>query len=88
MPKKITNNDLFVEFVKLNSRIDEQNEKFVTKEDNHRVLDLVDKVLGEVIAMRQEQTINSQRFDDTDMEIGNLKKRVKRLEDTQPTRQL
>lgn len=81
MPKNITNNDLYVEFVKLNARIDEQNERFVTKEENHKVLDLVDKVLGEVIAMRQEQAVNSQRFDDTDIEIGSLKKRVKKIED-------
>lgn len=92
MPKNITNNDLYVEFVKLNSRIDEQNEKFVTKEEFGQKHDLVmttlDKVLGEVIAMRQEQTINSQRFDDTDQEIDGLKKRVKKLEDYKPTRQL
>lgn len=85
MPKNITTNDLYVEIVKLNSRFDEQDEKFVTKEEFGQKHDLVmttlDKVLGEVIAMRQEQAVNSQRFDDTDIEIGSLKKRVKKTED-------
>lgn len=83
MPKNITNNELLIELIKLNHKVDEQNEKFVTKEENHKVLNLVDRVLGEVIAMRQEQAVNSQRFDDTDQEIGSLKKRVSRLEEKQ-----
>lgn len=92
MPKNITTNDLFIELVKLNSKIEEQNEKFVTKEEFSQKHDLVittlDRVLGEVIAMRQEQSINSQRFDDTGQEIEGLKKRVKKLEDYKPTQQL
>lgn len=59
MPKNITTNDLYVEIVKLNSRFDEQDEKFVTKEEFGQKHDLamttLDRVLGEVIAMRQVQ---------------------------------
>lgn len=87
MTKKITNNDLYVEIIKINSRFDELDEKFVTKEEfsekHNLVMDTLDKVLGEVITTRQEQVANSQRFDDTDKEIGGLKNRVKKLEDKQ-----
>lgn len=87
MAKQKTISDLYIEFALLNEKIEKQNEKFVTKEEFEQKHDLVmttlDKVLGEVIAMRQEQTFNSQRFDDTDQEITGLKKRVKKLEDIQ-----
>ncbi|GEM_PF-6844569 len=78
----------FVTRTEFDQAINRIEEKMVTKKENNKLYDLVDKVLGEVKAMRQEQTINSQRFDDTDEEIGDLKKRVKKLEDHPSSRQL
>lgn len=39
-------------------------EKFATKEDHDRVMNLVDKVLGEVKAMREEQAAHQLAHDD------------------------
>ncbi|HLC87825.1 MAG TPA: hypothetical protein VJG66_02110 [Patescibacteria group bacterium] len=84
--------ELITEFVKLNAKVSDQEEKFVTREEFNQKHDLVmttlDKVLKEVLASRQEEIINSQRFNDHDQEIGGLKKRVKKLEDNQPTQQI
>lgn len=74
--------DQSIELVKLNAKLDEQNEKFVTKEDNHRVLNLVDEVLGEVKAMRQEQAMHTGSHQRMDEELDSYDKRIKKLENS------
>ncbi len=75
---------LITEFVKLNSKVVDQDEKLVTKEELNQKHDVVmtalDKVLKEVLASRQEQIINSQRLDDHDKDIEGHGKRIKKLE--------
>lgn len=58
----------------------EEIEKLVTKEDNERVLRLVDTVLGELKTMRQEQAAHFQQHEDTKAELKNHETRIKKLE--------
>lgn len=74
--------DVYIELVKLNAKIDGQNEKFVTKEDNQRVLNLVDSVLGEVKAMRLEQVAHFQQHEDIDQTLKSHDKRLRKLENS------
>jgi hypothetical protein len=75
----------FVTRTEFENAITRIEEKMVTKEEisasHNSIMSTLDAVLGEVKAMRQEQIINSHRFDDTDKEIGGLKKRVTKLEE-------
>lgn len=84
--------DLLLEHFATRSEFDQAierlEEKMATKTDINRVMTTLDAVLGEVKAMRQEQIINSQRLNDHDEEINGVKKRVKKLENIQPTQQL
>jgi hypothetical protein len=82
----------FITRTEFESAISRIEEKMVTKdeisESHNSLMNTLDTVLGEVKAMRQEQTINSQRFNDHDKEINEVKKRVKKLEDNQPAQQI
>lgn len=92
MAKQKTINDLHLDIIDLGFKIDQQDEKFVTKEEFSETRDLVmttlDKVLVEVIAMRQKQSAHFQQHEDINTEINGLKKRVKKVEDNQQTPQL
>lgn len=77
----------FVTRTEFDQAIERLEEKMATREDINRVMTTLDAVLGEVKAMRIEQSANSQRFDDHDQEISGLKNSVKKLE-AYPTRQV
>jgi len=77
----------FITRTEFDQAMERLEEKMATKTDIDRVMTTLDAVLGEVKAIRQEQTINSQRFDDTDQELSGLRKRVKKLEDHHPIQQ-
>lgn len=85
MAKQKTFSDLHMDIIDLGFKIDDQNEKFLTKEEFREKFDLVmttlDKVLKEVITTRQEQTVHFQQHEDINTEIKGLKKRVTKLED-------
>lgn len=78
----------FVTRTEFDQAIERLEEKMATKEDINRVMTTLDAVLGEVKAMRMEQSANSQRFDDHDKEIKGIKMQVKKLEDHQSSPQI
>ena len=84
--------ELLIENFVTRTEFDQAIEKLATKEETNKKFDLVmttlDKVLKEVIAMRQEQAAHYQQHEDINTDIRGLKKRVKKLEDHQPTQQL
>lgn len=49
-------------------------DEMATKEDSNRVLNLVDQVLGEVKAIRIEQSAHSVRHDDIEERVTNIEK--------------
>ena len=59
-------------------------EKFVTKEEFHErmdsVLDKMDSVYGEVVRMREEQSLHAQRHDDIEKELRAHSKRLEKIE--------
>lgn len=63
---KLTNNHqrLVLDFVKnsakVEKRLDDIERNMVTKDDNNKILNLVDQVLGELKDMRQEQSAHNQ----------------------------
>ena len=77
----------FVTKTEFNQTIERLEEKMATKEDQNRVMTTLDQVLKEVIAVRQEQAAHFQQHEDTNNDIKDLKKRVKKLED-QPASQI
>ncbi len=58
----------------LRSLKEELEEKMATKEDSNRILRLVDQVLGEVKAMRIEQSAHSVRHDDVEERVTKIEK--------------
>jgi len=92
MAKKKTTLDLHLDIIDLGFKIDLQSEKFITKDEFNQKHNLVmvtlEKVLKEVLAMRQEQVISSQSHEDTTNEVKGLKKRVEKLEQNPSTPQL
>ena len=77
----------FVTKTEFNQTIERLEEKMATKEDQNRVMTTLDQVLKEVIAVRQEQAAHFHQHEDTNNDIKDLKKRVKKLED-QPASQI
>lgn len=59
----------------LEDQINEVKDKQVESES--RIMNLVDKVLGEIVAMRQEQTVHQGQHD-------NLTERIEKLEAIHP----
>lgn len=59
-------------------------EKLATKvelrEFRNDVMDKMDKVYTEVLNMREEQSAQSQRYEDLEQEISSAKKRVDQIE--------
>lgn len=81
--------ELLLEHFVTKTEFDQAIEKLATKEETNKKFDLVmttlDKVLKEVIAMRQEQTIHYQQHEDINTESKDIKKRIKKLEDHHTT---
>lgn len=53
---------------------EELTEKMATKEEQNRVYNLVDKVLGEVKSMRMEQAANYQRDQDLEVRVEKIER--------------
>ncbi|MCL5785020.1 MAG: hypothetical protein M1142_06750 [Patescibacteria group bacterium] len=60
--------------------LEKLQEEMATKNDWREVMTMVDNVLGEVKAMREEQTAHYQQHEDIDQEITGIKRRLDKVE--------
>ncbi|MFA5933592.1 MAG: hypothetical protein WCV81_05685 [Microgenomates group bacterium] len=79
--KKVVDN-LAVEVVDIKHDIAEMKENMTTKEETRQVLGMVESVLGEVKAMREEQSSHNLQHEDNDKEHKVFRKRLDKLEIT------
>lgn len=78
LQRVVTN--LAVEVMGIKGEIVDIKENMVTKEDHREIRTLMDRVLKELVEMRQEQVVHSQRHEDNDREHQEIKKRLHRVE--------
>lgn len=62
--------------VDMNLGFDKIREEMATKDEFRQVMTILDKVLKEVLAMRQDQDIHTQKHRDIDEEIEAIKQSV------------
>ena len=62
----------FVTKTEFDQRIEKLEERVATKDDFRQVMTVLDKVLKEVLAMRQEQTFHVQKHIEIDQRLGKL----------------
>ena len=74
----LTNNDFkkliqtFVTKEEFKQELERVREEMVTKDEHREVMTTLDKVLKEILAMRQEQTFHVQKHVDIDQRLDKL----------------
>lgn len=66
----------FATKAELRHEISRLEEKMMTREEGNRLYKLVDTVLGEVKAMREEQAVHAYRHDRTDERLDKIEQAV------------
>lgn len=74
--------DNFITREEFNQAMARLEEKLATKEGLNKVMNTVDAVLGEVKAMRMEQSAHFQQHEDINEKFNQSEKRIKKLETT------
>ena len=70
---------LFVTKEEFHQELEKIREEMASKDDFRRVMTVLDKVLKEVLDMRQEQTMHVQSHDDIREEITVIQKKLNQL---------
>lgn len=73
-------NNIAVEVVGIKHKIADIEERMATKDDLRKVMTTVESVLGEVKAMREEQSTHYQQHEDNRLEHKEFRKRLDQIE--------
>lgn len=67
---------LFPTKEELRQELEKNREEMATKDDFRRAMTILDQVLKEVLAMRQEQTFHVQSHEDIKQDLSAIKKHI------------